>query len=65
MGEEDVGLLTMRARLPHGDEKLRGAPGTKGLHLEQLVDLLVVSELVSLEQPRLELCVGSEEAGLR
>ena len=36
-------------------------PGTKGLHLEQLVDFLVVRELVSLEQPCLELCVGSEE----
>ena len=42
-------------------EELGRAPGAKGLHLEQLVDLLVVSELVSLEQPRLELCVGSEE----
>ena len=61
MCEEDVRLLTAWASFQHGGEELGRAPGAEGLHLEQLVNLLVVSELVSLEQPRLELCVGSEE----
>ena len=61
MCEEDVRLLTAWASFQHGGEELGRAPGAEGLHLEQLVNLLVVSELVSLEQPRLELFVGSEE----
>ena len=42
MGEENVGLLAARANLQHGDQKLRGPPGTEGLHLEQQVNILVV-----------------------
>ena len=61
VSEEDVGLLVVRACLQHGGEQLRGVPGTKGLHLEELVDLLVVSELMSLKQSGLKLCIRCEE----
>ena len=59
--EEDVRLLTAWASFQHGSKELGGAPGAKGLHLEETVHLLEVGQLVSIKDPGLEDGVGGEQ----
>ena len=61
MCKEYVGLLARRESFQHGGQKLRGPPGTEGLHLEKLFEFLLVSELVRFQQSCLELRVWRGE----